>query len=156
MKFFFIKFYNFYYHILRLKAFFYANLFKECGKNLIFYGSCNIKNPDKISVGNNVTINDNAYLNGQGYIKIGDNVSISANAIIVSTGLDLDLFLNEKKHICNAIIIGDNVQLGAGCIVLPGIVIGNNVVVGAGSVVTKKIENNCVVAGNPAKIIRKL
>jgi acetyltransferase-like isoleucine patch superfamily enzyme len=58
-----------------------------------------------------------------------------------------------RKSIRKPIYIGDNVFIGVGCIVLPGIKIGNNVVVGAGSVVTKNIPNNVVVAGNPAKFI---
>lgn len=50
--------------------------------------------------------------------------------------------------------IGDNVSLGANVTVIGDITVGNNVVVGAGSVVVKDVPSNCVVAGNPAKIIR--
>lgn len=52
-------------------------------------------------------------------------------------------------------IIGDNVKLATGVIVIGGVHIGNNVYVGAGSVVTKNIPDNCVVVGNPAHIIRE-
>lgn len=52
--------------------------------------------------------------------------------------------------------IGDNVTLGAHVIILGNVHVGNNVIVGAGSVVVKDIPDNCVVAGNPAKIIKKL
>ena len=47
-------------------------------------------------------------------------------------------------------------MLGSGSIILPGVTIGVNSVVGAGSVVTKDVDDNCVVAGNPAQIIKKL
>ena len=50
--------------------------------------------------------------------------------------------------------IGDNVILGASVTIIGGIRIGNNVTVGAGSVVVKDVPDNCVVAGNPAKIIK--
>lgn len=50
--------------------------------------------------------------------------------------------------------IGNNCFLGGGARILPGLRIGNNCIVGAGSVVTKDVPNNCIVAGNPAKIIR--
>ena len=51
--------------------------------------------------------------------------------------------------------IGDNCYIGAGAIIMNPIKIGNNVTIGAGSVVTKDIPDNCIVAGNPAKIIRR-
>lgn len=52
--------------------------------------------------------------------------------------------------------IGDNVNLGANVIIIGDISIGDNVIIGAGSVVTKDIPSNCIVAGNPAKVIRTL
>lgn len=51
-------------------------------------------------------------------------------------------------------IIGDNVQLGANVVIIGNITIGDNVVIGAGSVVVKDIESNCIVAGNPARVIK--
>ena len=53
-------------------------------------------------------------------------------------------------------IIGDNVSLGAGVTIIGDVKIGNNVVVGAGSVVIKDVPDNCVVAGNPARIVKYL
>ena len=52
--------------------------------------------------------------------------------------------------------IGNNVWLGGGVIVCPGVTIGNGVTVGAGAVVTKDVPDHVVVAGNPAKIIKRL
>jgi len=54
------------------------------------------------------------------------------------------------------IIIGDNVWLGGGAIVCPGVTIGENTVVGAGAVVTKDLPANVVAVGNPARVIRTL
>jgi maltose O-acetyltransferase len=54
------------------------------------------------------------------------------------------------------ITIGDNVWIGGGAIVLPGVTIGANTVVGAGSVVTKDLEPNIVAVGNPARVIREI
>ena len=50
--------------------------------------------------------------------------------------------------------IGNNVFIGMKSTILKGVHIGNNVIVGAGSVVVKDVPDNCIVAGNPAKIIR--
>ena len=66
--------------------------------------------------------------------------------------------LGNKMHGRNDLIpvIGDNVSLGANVNIIGNVVIGNNVIVGAGSVVVKDVPDNCVVAGNPAKIIKYL
>lgn len=53
-------------------------------------------------------------------------------------------------------IIGNNVGISAHCVIIGNISIGNNVIIGAGSVVVKDIPDNCIVAGNPARIIRRL
>lgn len=66
--------------------------------------------------------------------------------------------IGNKQHGRNDLVptIGDNVSLGANVCIMGNITIGNNVVVGAGSVVVKDVPDNCVVAGNPAKIIKTL
>jgi hypothetical protein len=51
--------------------------------------------------------------------------------------------------------IGDNCFIGARAIIMPGVTVGNEVVVGAGAVVTKDVPNNCIVVGNPARIIKE-
>ena len=56
--------------------------------------------------------------------------------------------LSEEK-----VSIGDNVWIGANAIILPGVAIGNNCIIGAGSVVTKSFPSNCIIVGNPAKIL---
>ena len=66
--------------------------------------------------------------------------------------------IGNKAHGRNDLIpiIGDNVSLGANVNIIGDIKIGNNVVVGAGSVIVNDIPDNCIVAGNPAKIIKHL
>lgn len=66
--------------------------------------------------------------------------------------------LGNARHGRNDLvpIIGDNVSLGANVSIIGNVRIGNNVIVGAGAVVVKDVPDNCVVAGNPAKIIREL
>ena len=64
----------------------------------------------------------------------------------------------RRQHIGQAkpVTIGRDVWIGGNCTILPGVTIGNNVVVAAGAVVTKDVPDNCVAAGVPAKVIRKL
>lgn len=59
-------------------------------------------------------------------------------------------------ELAKPITIGDDVWVGGAAVICPGVTIGNNAVVGAGSVVTKDVEPYTVVAGNPAKLIRRL
>lgn len=54
------------------------------------------------------------------------------------------------------VTIGDNVWIGGGAIINPGVNIGDNVVIGSGSVVTKDIPSNCVAVGNPCKVIKNI
>lgn len=66
--------------------------------------------------------------------------------------------IGNGKHGRNDLVptIGENVSLGANVTIVGDIHIGNNVIVGAGSVVVKDVPDNCVVAGNPAKIIKRI
>ncbi|MET1280057.1 acyltransferase [Vibrio navarrensis] len=83
------------------------------------------------------------------YVTIGDNFISAPGSIILAH--DASTLLHSGKYRVEKTVIGDNVFLGAGAIVLPGVNIGCNVIVGAGSVVSKNIRDGVVVAGNPAK-----
>lgn len=84
-------------------------------------------------------------------ISIGDNVTASANVTILAHDAGLKNIMGIVR--IGHVIIGNNVFLGFGCIVLPNVKIGNNVIVGAGSIVSKDIPDNSVCAGIPARII---
>lgn len=90
-------------------------------------------------------------------IQHGHSTRIGAKSI----GYDCQIWHNvtigtNKSHSGNLPIIGNNVKICTGAIVIGNIVIGDNVTIGAGSVVVKDVPANCVVAGNPAKIIKHL
>ena len=84
-------------------------------------------------------------------ISIGDDVVLAPRVHILAHDASMWNALGYTKIAKTT--IGNNVFIGAGSIILPGVTIGDNVVIGAGSVVTKDIETNTVVAGNPAKPI---
>ena len=90
-------------------------------------------------------------------ITIGDNVLLGPNVQLVTATHPLNPVERASGlELAFPITIGNHVWIGAGAIVLPGVTIGDNVVVGAGSVVTKDVPDNQVVAGNPARMIRKV
>lgn len=94
-------------------------------------------------------------------ISIGKNVLIGANCKIIDNDFHpINIEFRQSKnntYIAKApIIIGNNCFIGMNSIILKGTTLGNNVVIGAGSVVHGVFPDNCIVAGNPAKIIRYL
>jgi maltose O-acetyltransferase len=109
-------------------------------------------NPDKVQFGSYISINKGVFFNISSSLIIGNNVTISANVFITTVGLDLDKW-PKKYHKSSGIVVGDNVWIGAGSILLPGVKLAEGSIVGAGAVVTKDTEPYCVYAGVPAKKI---
>lgn len=103
----------------------------------------------KIDIGSNTIVHYTARLdqniNPEG-IHIGKNCRITRDVIILAH--------DHCRSLKTDTFIGNNCIIGIRSIILPGVTIGSHVVVGAGSVVTKDIPDHCIVAGNPAKIIK--
>lgn len=92
-------------------------------------------------------------------IEIGDDVQITHGVIILTHGFDWSVLkgvYGEVLGSCGKVTIGNNVFIGVNTVILKGVTIGNNVIIGAGSIVNKDIPDNCVVAGNPARVIMSL
>ena len=90
-------------------------------------------------------------------IYIGDYVMIGPNVTIATAGHPIEPSLRRQGMQYNMEVhIGNNVWLGAGVMILPGVTIGENSVIGAGSIVTKDIPANVVAVGNPCRILREI
>jgi maltose O-acetyltransferase len=88
-------------------------------------------------------------------ITIGDDVQIGPNVqLLTPTHPTAAGPRRDKWEAARPIVIGDNVWLGGGVIVLPGVTIGDNTVVGAGSVVVRDLPPDVVAVGNPARVVR--
>ena len=85
------------------------------------------------------------------HITIGDNVTLAPRVHILAHDASTAMFLGKTR--AANVTIGNNVFVGAGSIILPGVHIGNRVIIGAGSIVSKDIPDNSVAVGNPAKVI---
>lgn len=90
-------------------------------------------------------------------VVFGEFVQIGPNVVISTAGHPLDIAERVLPiAAANPITIGDSVWIGAGAIILDGVTIGDRSVIGAGSIVTKDIPADCVAAGNPCRVIKKI
>lgn len=121
---------------------------------------------ENIHIGNNCEINMNCVFLDCNKITIGNNSGIGPNVQIYAVGHPIQpeerLTQSEGdsfpfwKSFTAPVTIGNNVWIGGGSIILPGVTIGDNTTIGAGSVVTKSIPSNCLAVGNPCRIIKHL
>lgn len=132
-------------------------LFAKCGKNITIKPPFHCDYGYQIFVGENFIANFDCVFLDAAPIEIGDNCLIGPKSCIYTISHPLDPLERQKSiGLPKKVTLGNNVWLGGGVTILPGVSLGNNVVVGAGSVVTKSFPDNVVIAGNPAKIIKKL
>ncbi|SPP66247.1 sugar O-acetyltransferase [Nitrospira lenta] len=122
-----------------------------------------IKPPIYVDYGTYITIGARTFANyglvalDVAQITIGQDVQIGPNVQLLTPTHPVEAEPRRQKYeAAQPIVIGDNVWLGGGVIVLPGVTIGENSVIGAGAVVTKDIPPNVVAVGNPARILRTL
>lgn len=108
-------------------------------------------------LGNNVEINFGLTALDVAPITIGDDVLIGPQCQLLTPLHPLGHEARRARvESADPITIGNNVWLGGGVIVLPGVTIGDNAVIGAGSVVTKDIPAGVLAVGNPARVIKQL
>ncbi|MFL1469174.1 sugar O-acetyltransferase [Paraclostridium bifermentans] len=117
----------------------------------------------KCDYGYNIHLGENFYANFDCImldvceIKIGKNAMLAPNVQIYTAYHPIDPKLRISGiEYGSPVTIGDNVWIGGGAIINPGVTIGDNVVIGSGSVVTKDIPSNCVAVGNPCKVIKNI
>lgn len=134
------------------------DMFVEIGEN------CYIEPPfhanfggKHVHFGDWVYANFNLTLVDDSDIFVGNNVMFAPNVIVATAGHPILPELREKGIQFNIPVhIGNNVWIGAGSVILPGVTIGDNTVIGAGSVVTKDIPSDSVAYGNPCKVVREI
>lgn len=119
-------------------------------KNVKFLGNVKYYNPDKISIGENVRFNDGVFLNIGLSLTISDGATLSANVFVTDTTSDVKL-LPIHVHTREPVVIGKDVWIGAGAIILPGVNIGDGCVIAAGAVLSQSTGQNEVWIGNPAR-----
>jgi acetyltransferase-like isoleucine patch superfamily enzyme len=110
-----------------------------------------------IKIGNNCSVGAYNILDGSGGLEIGDEVRIGPLVCIYSANhnfQDLDQPIYKQGLSLSKVIIKNNVWIGANATILAGVTIDSGSVIAAGSIVTKNVQSNVVVGGNPAKILK--
>lgn len=106
-----------------------------------------------VSVGEHVFINHSLTVMARGGVEIQENVMIGPGVSLLTANHDV---YDHQILLCGKITIQKNAWIGAQAIILPGVTVGENAVVAAGAVVTKDVEANTVVGGNPARVLKRL
>ena len=136
---------------------FLAKIFGRIGRK------CNILPPFRCDYGFHIEVGENFFANYNfivldgNYVRIGDNVWIAPNVGIYAAGhpLDVDDRIAGWEY-AFPVTIGNNVWIGGSVSIIGGVTIGDNAVVAAGSVVIRDVPADTLVAGNPARVVRKI
>lgn len=132
------------------------HIFREMGKNVLIKRNAYFGNGSRIRIGDNSQIGINCIMDND--IIIGNDVTMGPDVIIYTSSheyKELAIPINqqgEKDH--RQVKIGDNVWIGARCIILPGVTIGDNCIIGANTVVTKDVPKNAVFCGTEGRIVK--
>lgn len=122
-----------------------------------------IRGKQFIEFGKDIWIGYFCLIDGSGGLKIGNNVTVASGVHIYTHDSSMFRAIGLPKdpingtHIKrNPVTIGNNVQIGANSVILPGINIGNNIIIGALTLVNKDIPDGHIAVGSPVRILRKI
>jgi len=131
----------------------------KIGNGFFAFRRCTVYNAQNLLIGHHVFINDNFWCNAKGGVRIGDDTLIGPGVVIHSSNhvfSDTAVLIRLQGHTDAPVMIGSNVWLAAGCIILPGSVVPSHSVIAAGAVVNRPLDRAGVYGGVPAALIREL
>jgi len=140
----------------KLNRFIVKYIFHQCGSNVNIRPHVYFSTGCQITIGDNSMIGERSIIGSGANVHIGDNVLMGPEVLIYTGnhGTKLGTLMKLQPVIFEDVYIGDDVWIGARCIILPGVRISNGAVIAAGSVVTKDVPENTIVGGVPAKPIK--
>ena len=125
----------------------------QIGEKSSVRNPCTVVEPNKVKIGKNSIVMNNALMMASGGIEIGDYTMVAAHAKLISN--DHDLY-DRRIITMLPIKIGNHVWVGAGATILKGVTVGDHAIIGGGSIVTKDVPPYSIVVGNPAKVVKYL
>jgi maltose O-acetyltransferase len=140
----------------RLNRLLVKRIFRKCGQAVnirprVYFGSGR-----KVSIGNHSMMGQDSIIGSTAEVEIGNDVMMGPEVIIYTSnhGMEAGTPMRLQPLRCAPVRIGDDVWIGARCIILPGVTIGDGAVLAAGAVVTSDIPANGIVGGVPAKVLK--
>ena len=131
-------------------------LFGHVGENVFIRPPVTLARGTLVSIGDGSYINANLTLVDDYKVTIGKNCLFAPNVTISTTGHPAHPELRTAGMYSFPVTIGDNVWIGSGAVILPGVTIGENSIIGAGSVVTRDIPANVIAFGVPCRVQREI
>ena len=131
--------------------------FGSCGKGVRIYGRFRVTSPQNLYLGDNLHINDNAFIRAEGGLRIGDHTHISRNMVIYTMNHEYEgvqLPYDERK-VLKSVEIGRNVWIGMNVAIVPGVTIGDGAIVGMGTVVSRDVPPLAVIGNQPARLLKE-
>ena len=131
--------------------------FKHAGKNLKVLPGARFRSIEKLSVGDNMMIGYDNFIQALGGVTIGNNVSTAPGVKIWSVNhnyKDINKIVGEQGQTQHEVIIGNDIFIASNAFIMPGVNLPDGVIVSAGAIVgVKSYKPYCIIAGNPARII---
>jgi acetyltransferase len=138
---------------MRMKIMLLRAFGAKIGKGLIIKNNVTIKFPWKLTIGDNVWLGENSWVDNLDYVTIGSNVCVSQGALLLTGNHDYSVSSMPYRNA--TIVIEDGVWVGAAVVVCPGVTMHINSIATVGSVITKNTEVDGIYQGNPAVLVRK-
>jgi maltose O-acetyltransferase len=140
----------------RLNRFLVRRIFRQCGRGVnvrpgVYFGSGR-----NLSLGDDSMLGQNSIIGSAAEVRIGNEVMMGPEVLIYTSnhGMAPGVAMRRQPLECAPVRIGNDVWIGARCIILPGVTVGDGAVLGAGAVVTADVPANAVMGGVPARLLR--
>lgn len=144
----------------RSRTFYWNSRLGHLGSDAYIYPRAIIYSPRNVFIGSRANINDFVHIRGGGGVEIGEDSLLAPHVVVTSQSHDVDALAKgltyRQTNTTASVRIGANVWIGAGAVILPGVSIGDGAIIAAGAVVSKDVAAGTLVAGVPARFVRKL